>query len=302
VSTRILAFNAQKGGVGKTTTAVNLASALDRLGHRVLLVDLDPQGDATSTVGLRPHEDGLTSFDYVLGTCELDEAVRETGFGGLHVLPIYDAAVDRIGVATGGSAAARRDRARALADGFHARFATALARASADEPEVALARRVTGSRSGRKHGRVEAAGAWSAYDFVLIDLPPQQVLPVTLALAAADAVVVPTKVEAYAMRGFARMLDTIADIREAYNPSLAMLGALATFAQPRTQTTAIYLEAIRDASESLGTRVFDTVIPYRVQAIAAAGLGMPLRFYSETRALAAHYDALAAEVLAALAR
>jgi chromosome partitioning protein len=302
VPTRLLALNAQKGGVGKTTAAVNLASALDRLGHRVLLVDLDPQGDATSTVGVRPHDDGLTSFDVVLGTCPLEAAVRETAFGGLHVLPVFDAAIDRIGVAEGGSAAARRERTRALADGFHARFAAVLERGDGDEPELALARRVTGSTSGRKHGPREASGAWAAYDFVLVDLPPQQVLPVTLALAAADAVIVPTKVEAYAMRGFGRMLDTIADVREAYNPSLRMLGALATFAQPRTQTTAIYLEAIRDASESLGTRLFDTVIPYRVQAIAAAGLGMPLYYYPETRRLAALYDDLAAEVLAALDR
>jgi chromosome partitioning protein len=141
---------------------------------------------------------------------------------------------------------------------------------------------------------------WAAYDVAVVDLPPQQVLPVALALAAADAVVVPTKVEAYAMRGFARMLDTIADVREVYNPSLRMIGALATFAQPRTQTTGIYLDAIREASRELGSPVFETVIPYRVQAIAAAGLGLPLHYYSETRQLAGLYDELAAEVETAL--
>ena len=162
------------------------------------------------------------------------------------------------------------------------------------------ARRVTGTKTGRKHGTRAVTAEWAAYDYVLIDLPPQQVLPVALALAAADAVIVPTKVEAYAMRGFARMLDTIADVRDAYNPSLRMLGALATFAQPRTQTTAIYLEAIREASASLGTPLFETIIPYRVQAIAAAGLGLPLHYYGETRRLAALYDQLATEVVRAL--
>lgn len=299
--TRILAFNAQKGGVGKTTTAVNLASALDRSGHRVLLVDLDPQGDATSTVGVTPHDDdGPTSFDYVLGDCDLAGAVRQTGFGNLELLPVFDAAIDRIGVPTGSAATARRERVRALADGFHARFSSALAARSADEPELALARRVTGSAAARKHGVRPVTAEWAVYDYVLVDLPPQQVLPVALALAAADAVVIPTKVEAYAMRGFARMLDTIADVREAYNPSLRILGALATFAQPRTQTTTIYLEAIREASVTLGTHLFETVVPYRVQAIAAAGLGLPLHYYPETRALAALYDQLAREVVEAL--
>ena len=301
MATRVLALNAQKGGVGKTTTAVNLASALDRRGHRVLLVDLDPQGDATSTVGVAPHgDDGPTSFDYVLGACSLADAVRETGFGRLELLPVFDSAVDRIGVPEGTGASARRERQRALADGFHARFGTALARVSPDEPEIELARKIAGGRSGRKHGTAGTAREWSGYDYVVVDLPPQQVLPVALALAAADAVIIPTKVEAYAMRGFSRMLDTISDVREAYNPGLRILGALATFAQPRTQTTAIYLEAMRDASDTLGTRLFDTVIPYRVQAIAAAGLGLPLHYYSETRTLAALYDELAAEVVGAL--
>lgn len=294
--TRIVAFNAQKGGVGKTTTAVNVASALARRGHRVLLVDLDPQGDATSTVGVTPHgADGMTSFDYVLGACSLEDAVRGTEYGELDLLPVYDAAVDRVGVA----ASTGRGRIRALADGFHARFAAALS-ALGDEPELALARRVTGTKAGRSHGARGVAREWAAYDYALVDLPPQQVLPVALALAAADAVVVPTKVEAYAMRGFARMLDTISDVREAYNPGLRMLGAVATFAQPRTQTTGIYLDAIREASATLGTRVFDVVLPYRVQAIAAAGLGVPLHYYAETRALAGLYDRLADEIVAAL--
>jgi chromosome partitioning protein len=301
VPTRIVAFNAQKGGVGKTTAAVNVASALDRFGHRVLLVDLDPQGDATSTVGVTPHGgDGPTSFDYVLGECALREAVRETEFGSLRVLPVFDASVDRIGVPAGAAPDARRARVRALADGFHARFAAALEARASDEPELELARRVTGTKAGRKHGARGVSREWSEYDYVLVDLPPQQVLPVALALAAADAVVIPTKVEAYAMRGFARMLDTIADVREAYNPSLRMLGAVPTFAQPRTQTTSIYLDAIREASDSLGTRVFDVVVPYRVQAIAAAGLGVPLHYYGETRQLAASYDRLADEIVRAL--
>jgi chromosome partitioning protein len=300
LTTKIIALNAQKGGVGKTTTAVNLASALDRAGGRVLLVDLDPQADATSTVGLSPHDDaGPTSFDYVLGRCSLAEAVRATEFGRLEVLPVFDAGVDRVGMPDRG--AGGRARSRALADGFHARFARALEAASPGEPELAFARRVASPRVGRKDGTGVKAKEWREYDYVVVDLPPQQVLAVTVALAAADAVIIPTKAEAYAMRGFARMLDTISDVREAYNPSLMMLGALATFAQQRTQTTAVYLEAMRTVSAQLRTRLFTTVVPYRVQAIAASGLGLPLHYYSETRQLAKTYDALAAEVAGALA-
>jgi chromosome partitioning protein len=301
LSTKIIALNAQKGGVGKTTTAVNLANALERRGRRVLLVDFDPQADATSTVGIRPHqEDGPSTFDYVLGDVSLADTVRQTPFGALEVLPVYDAAVDRIGVPDGGGPGAARARARALAEGFHARFSRALAERAGDEPELALARRLTGQASGRKHGGAAVDGEWQRYDFAVIDLPPQQVLSILVALAAADAVIVPTKVEAYAMRGFARMLDTISDVREAYNPALRLLGALATFAQLRTQTTAIYLEAMSSASAALGTRLFTTVVPYRVQAIAASGLGVPLHYHAETRQLAGLYDLLADEVEGAL--
>lgn len=300
VATKILALNAQKGGVGKTTAAVNLASALDRAGMRVLLVDFDPQADATMTVGIKPHEqDGPTSFDYVLGACALADAVRRTEFGQMDVLPVYDAAIDRLGVPRGTAPDARRARAKALADGFHTRFASELGRKFEVEPELTLARLVTGLREGRKRGAHAVSGEWQDYDYAVIDLPPQQVLPVAMALASADAVIIPTKVEAYAMRGFARMLDTISDVREAFNPSLRLVGVLATFAQMRTQTTTIYLEAMRDVTDRLGTPLFETVIPYRVQAIAASGLGLPLHYYPETKQLAAMYDKLAAEVMQA---
>ena len=300
VATRILALNAQKGGVGKTTAAVNLASALDQAGKRVLLVDFDPQADATMTVGIKPHEeDGPTSFDYVLGQCRLSDAVRSTDFGRLEVLPVYDAAIDRLGVPKLAGPDSRRGRARALADGFHSRFAAELARKYPDEPELTLARLVSGLGEGRKRGAVAVSDEWSHYDYAVVDLPPQQVLPVAMVLASADAVIIPTKVEAYAMRGFARMLDTISDVREVFNPSLRLVGVLATFAQMRTQTTTIYLEAMRDVTERLGTPLFETIIPYRVQAIAASGLGLPLHYYSETKTLAAMYDKLAVEVMRA---
>ena len=300
MATRILALNAQKGGVGKTTAAVNLASALDQAGKRVLLVDFDPQADATMTVGIKPHEeDGPSSFDYVLGECQLADAVRSTGFGRMDVLPVYDAAIDRLGVPKLAGPDSRRARAKALADGFHSRFASELARRYPSEPELTLAKLITGLADGRKRGAVAVSEEWAGYDYAVIDLPPQQVLPVAMVLASADAVIIPTKVEAYAMRGFARMLDTISDVREVFNPSLRLVGVLATFAQMRTQTTTIYLEAMRDVTERLGTPLFETIIPYRVQAIAASGLGLPLHYYPETKALAAMYDKLATEVMMA---
>jgi len=246
-----------------------------------------------------PHlEDGASSFDYILGSARFAATVRTTRFGALDLLPVYDAAVDRMGIRA--DSTGERERSRTLAEGFHTRFGRAL-EALGPEPELALARRVTGVASGRRDGALAADPDWTAYDFAFIDLPPQQVFSVPLALAAADAVVVPTKVEAYAMRGFSRMLDLVADVRDSFNPSLRLLGALPTFAQYRTQTTSIYLEAMQRASAELRVPIFSTVVPYRVQAIAAAGLGLPLHYYPETKSLAAVFDELADEVETALA-
>ena len=83
---KIIAVTNQKGGVGKTTTSVNLSACMAEMGKKVLLVDIDPQGNATSGLG-RAHQDGATVYDVLIGECEAKDAIVDTGYGSLDLMP-----------------------------------------------------------------------------------------------------------------------------------------------------------------------------------------------------------------------
>lgn len=203
--TRVLTISNQKGGVGKTTTAVNLAAALARKGMRVLVIDLDPQGNASTALGV-PHQSGvLSSYDVLMGDVSIAQAVQiSTEHESLFCLP---ATIDLAGAEI--DLVAREGRERILA--------AALSKYLAEQP----------------------------LDFVFIDSPPSLGLLTVNALVAATEVLVPIQCEYYALEGVTQLISNIERIKQALNPSLMIRSILLTMFDSRTNLSSDVAREVR---------------------------------------------------------
>jgi chromosome partitioning protein len=190
---RILAIANQKGGVGKTTTAINLSTALAAVGEKVLLIDLDPQGNASTGLGSEAGARAVTTYDVLMEEYRLEAAVVESGIPGLRLVP---AGIDLAGAEVELIEAPRR----------HFRLADAL------DAYLKSARETT---------------------YVLIDCPPSLSLLTINALAAADAVIIPLQAEFFALEGLSQILRTIETVRTRINPRIALQGVVLTMVDGR---------------------------------------------------------------------
>jgi chromosome partitioning protein len=191
---RVLAVSNQKGGVGKTTTAINLGTALAAIGERVLIVDMDPQGNASTGLGVPRETRRVTIYDVVVDQRSIDDAAVQTTVPGLWIVP---ADADMSGVEIELSQADRRSY----------RLRDAL-RAHDEGP--------------------------TGYDYVLIDCPPSLNLLTLNAMAAADAVLVPLQCEFFALEGLSQLMRTIDMVRHSLNPSLEIQGLVLTMFDRRS--------------------------------------------------------------------
>ncbi len=192
---KVLAIVNQKGGVGKTTTAINLAASLALAEHRVLLIDCDPQANTTGGLGVSrvkiEEEQGATIYDLLLGSASLAEAVMETEIAGLKLVP---GSKNLIG---------------------------------ANIELVGGARREFRLRDALEAGREE-------YSFILLDCPPALDLLTLNALVAADALLVPMQAEYFALEGISELMSTLDKVASAFNPPLSLEGVVLTMYDDRT--------------------------------------------------------------------
>jgi chromosome partitioning protein len=185
---RILAIANQKGGVGKTTTAINLAAALAERGARVLLVDIDPQGNASTGLGITPAQRKQTSYELLMEEAALQDVVQETAFERLLVCP------------------ANGDLS------------------SADVDLVSQEKRSFLLHDALRHPDVGGLNL----DYILIDCPPSLSLLTVNALVAAHGVLIPLQAEFFALEGLSQVMLTIREVRQTANPGLRIDGVVLT--------------------------------------------------------------------------
>ena len=193
---RVLTIANQKGGVGKTTTAINLGTALAAIGERVLIVDCDPQGNASTGVGISPDERRLTTYDVLSQSASLLQAALPTAVPNLSIVPANN---DLVGF-----------------DGEEAR----------DRSRIFRLREAVTAFAARPGG--------PSCNYILIDCPPSLNLLTLNALTAANAVLVPVQCEFFALEGISQLKESIEQIRQALNPQLEIQGVVLTMHDQRT--------------------------------------------------------------------
>ena len=257
---RVLAVANQKGGVGKTTTAINLGTALAAVGERVLIIDLDPQGNASTGVGIGPKDRPLTTYDVLVGDATLAKASIQTSVPRLSLVPANS---DLVGLES--ELMAEPNRPFRLRDAV-----TALAAAQRSVP------------------------AAEAFSYVLIDCPPSLSLLTLNAMVAAQAVLVPVQCEFFALEGISQLKDSIDQIRATLNPGLDIQGVVLTMHDARASLSREVAENVR---QFFGAKVYQTMIPRNVKVAEAPSHGQPILVYDQACAGSVAYIGLAREII-----
>jgi chromosome partitioning protein len=254
---RILALANQKGGVGKTTTAINLGTALAAIGERVLIVDLDPQGNASTGLGIDRRSRSCSTYDVLIGEAPLRDAVVPTAVPRLHIAA---STMDLSGLEL--ELGSTRDRA------FRLRDAIAALNTNATED--------------------------TDYTYVLIDCPPSLNLLTVNAMAASDAILVPLQCEFFALEGLSQLLQTVEQVRSTLNPNLSIHGIVLTMFDSRNNLSN---QVVADVRQFMGAKVYNTMIPRNVRISEAPSYGKPVLVYDLKCVGSEAYLKLATEVI-----
>ena len=254
---RVIAVANQKGGVGKTTTAINLGTALAAVGRRVLVIDCDAQGNASTGLGVDPMARRKSSYDVLVGDAKLAEAIVETA--KIPMLDLVPGDENLAGVET-----LLHDDPK---KNFRLReaFDTYLARPDATD-----------------------------YDTVLIDCPPSLSTVTINALVAANAVLVPLQCEFLALEGLSQLLRTVDLVRSNLNPKLEIQGVVLTMYDKRNNLSDQVAGEVRSF---FGPKVYQTVIPRNVRLSEAPSFGLPAILYDHKCSGSEAYIMLAQELM-----
>jgi chromosome partitioning protein len=255
---RVMVVANQKGGVGKTTTAVNLAAGLAQGGLRVLVIDLDPQGNASTALAVEHTRGTLSTYDALVDGVPLAEVAQECGdLPGLEVVP---ATIDLAGAEIElVSVVARENRLNKAIRGWD---------------------RITEDREDR-------------FDYVLVDCPPSLGLLTLNALVAADELLLPIQAEYYALEGVGQLLETVELVRANLNPRLRISTVLLTMYDGRTRLSAAVADEVRG---HFGDRVLRTAIPRAVRVSEAPSYAQTVMTYDPASSGALSYREAAREL------
>ena len=254
---RVLAVANQKGGVGKTTTAINLGTALAAIGEEVLIIDLDPQGNASTGLGIDRASRLHSTYDVLVGQTPLRDAIVATAVPRLHLAP---STLDLSGLEL--EIGQARDRA------FRLRSALA----------------PLGS----------VAAGQTKFTYVLVDCPPSLNLLTINAMAAANAILVPLQCEFFALEGLSQLLKTVESVKKQLNPDLTIHGIVLTMFDARNNLSG---QVVADVRQFMGRKVYDTIIPRNVRVSEAPSYGKPVLVYDLKCSGSEAYLRLATEII-----
>ena len=254
---KIISLVNQKGGVGKTTTSINLSSSLGHLGKKVLLIDLDPQSNSTTGLGVDRGKIKKSIYNVIMGECEIKEAIIKTQFKNLSIIP---AMIDLAGVDI------------------------ELIQISVQDKEFVITEQL----------KKQLEMVRDRYDFIIIDCPPNLGILTTNALAASDSVLIPIQCEYYSLEGVNQLLHTVLKVQQKVNPNLSFEGVLLKMLDGRTL---LGLEVVEDVRKFFNEKVFSTIIPRLVKLVEAPSHGKPIIEYDPKSKGALAYLNLAKEVI-----
>lgn len=254
---KVISLVNQKGGVGKTTTSINLSSSLGHLGKKVLLIDLDPQSNSSTGLGVNKSNIENSVYEVITKECDIEDSIIKTKFKNLSIIPsmINLAGVD-----------------------------IELVQKSFKNEDFKIGDQL----------KVQIESIKGNYDYIIIDCPPSLGLLTTNALAASDSVLIPVQCEYFALEGVTQLLNTIILTQNKINPKLDIEGVLLTMLDGRTL---LGLEVVEDVRKFFKEKVFNTIIPRLIKLVEAPSHGKPIIEYDEHSRGAEAYINLAKEVI-----
>ena len=254
---KVISLVNQKGGVGKTTTSINLSSSLGHLDKKVLLIDLDSQSNTTTGLGIERAKIKYSTYDVIMGACDIKDAIIKTPFKNLSVIP---SVIDLAGAEIELMQISMQDRTFVMTEQLKNQI-----------------------------NKIK-----DRYDYIIIDCPPALGILTTNSLAASDSVLIPIQCEYYSLEGVNLLLKTILQVQKKVNQHLEIEGVLLTMLDGRTL---LGLEVVEDVRKFFNEKVFSTIIPRLVKLVEAPSHGKPIIEYDPKSKGALAYLNLAKEVI-----
>ena len=254
---KIISLVNQKGGVGKTTTSINLSASLAVLGKKVLLIDLDPQGNTTTGVGINKGDINKSIYEVLIKQCDIKDAIIKTKYKNLYLLA---GTINLAGL----------------------------------EIDFEEMKKQEGHFIKGEQLKTHLEPIRDEFDYIIIDCMPSLGIATMNVLVASDSVIIPVQCEYYALDGVSLILNSIIMVQSSLNPNLRIEGVLLTMLDGRTN---IGLNVIEEVRSYFKDKTFNTIIPRLVRLCEAPSHGKPICVYDPNSRATQAYENLAKEVI-----